>query len=118
MSNVLSPGETLTIVLPYKIPSLNAVLGLTHWQRIKLKKEAQASLGFALSHTETGSLTMTTSSGSTSLMPSGIAERFLTTLRETLESQQNKSKSRKAAKRLSSQSPGKPKKSRFKKKHK
>lgn len=52
----------ITITLHgYKVPSLNALFAMNHWQRRKEKQKAQAAFMSALRHSAQGSLTPITS---------------------------------------------------------
>lgn len=85
--------QTLRLVIPVRLPSWNAVLGMGHWQRAKLKSDFQLAFLSALQATDADSWTKITFVKST---PS-IAAATLASYRET---QQQKRKLRSAKKRL------------------
>jgi hypothetical protein len=56
---------TIKLTVPGKLPSWNAILGMGHWQRAKLKKEIQSAFLSALRACGGDSSTRTTSQKST-----------------------------------------------------
>src|SRR6478736_3048255 len=71
-----SSGQTLRLRIPGRMPSWNAVLGLNHWRRLKLKHEQQDAFISALSLSENDSATRTICARSTCSTVSDIAVRF------------------------------------------
>jgi len=63
--NGIPPGG-LRITLKYRLPSLNRLFGMNHWQRHREKKEAKRAFESWLRAGAAGSLTPTTSAPSTS----------------------------------------------------
>jgi len=81
-------------------PSLNALFGMTHWQRLSVKKKIQDAFISALQPKENGSSTQIILSSNTTLTASGMLERFQTIVKETLLLKQNKKRLAKTKKRL------------------
>ena len=75
-----SSGPTLTLILslriPGKIPSWNAILAMEHWGRSRLKKQIQDEFISALSLSENASSTLTICAKNTISTVSDIAELF------------------------------------------
>jgi len=93
------------LVVQHPLPSLNAVLALGHWQRLKLKKLIQASMLSALRASEHDSSTPITSYPSGTLTPSDTLESYLQTRQTERELKRANKKSkpkRKKGRRLKS----------------
>lgn len=80
-------GKLVEKSLPI-VPSWNAVLGLEHWGRDKMKKEIQAAFLCALRACAADSLTRTTSARSTLSTAADTLACFLKTAREQRASKQ------------------------------
>jgi hypothetical protein len=86
--------QKLTIRLRgYRLPSLNQILGVGLWHRVKVKKEAQDAFLSALQRGDVDCSMRTISSPSSLLIASDTAGQFLRTLQNSLASNAAKRKS-------------------------
>lgn len=74
----------LKITVNYKIPSLNRLFAMSHWQRKDERHKAHYALWCALSPTEASFSTQTTSAQSLLLMGYGTLGSYLATGPKTL----------------------------------
>jgi len=88
----LLPSFVLTMKHP--VPSWNALLGMGHWQRRKLKQAIQDDFLLALRATAAECLMKTTSQKSTFATYADTLESYLTTLQIERKSRSAKSKLR------------------------
>lgn len=86
----------LRLRIPGRIPSWNAVLSMSHWQRAKAKKQLQKEFISALSLSENASAIRTTFRKNGFSTVSDIAERFEAMSRIKSPSKRRKGKRRKA----------------------
>jgi hypothetical protein len=94
MPQPLPSGSTpIVLVVPHPLPSWNALLGLEHWGRAKLKKQIQESFLSALRHAAADCSTRTTSQRSTMSIAADTLASFQAT-------QQAKRALRRAKKKL------------------
>ncbi len=69
----------IKLVVHYRVPSLNALFKLNHWQRAKERKKAHLALLSALGLSAIGYLTPTTSAQNRSLTASATLASYLVT---------------------------------------
>lgn len=86
----------INFVVPYRIPSLNSLFDMNHWDRKRERHKAQVAVLYALRATANACLTGKTSSGdaSTWLMHCDMLESYLMTDRSKSSSKSGKSKSK------------------------
>lgn len=88
-------ARTMTrIVIPYRLPSLNALFAMQHWQRIKEKKKAQANFESTLRGAAAGKSTPTMSFQSTCSTASAALDSYLTTMQTLSNSRSRKPRSK------------------------
>mgnify|MGYP003639519899 CR=1 FL=1 len=90
----------INILVKYRLPSLNALFGMNHWQRTKEKKAEQAAFVSALRHAAIASSIPTISAPSILSMLCDTAEHSLMTEKRTSTSRAGKKKSRAKRKKL------------------
>lgn len=88
----------LRLIVPGRLPSWNALLGMSHWQRLKEKKRHQREFISALSLSENASSIPIICARSGTLILSDIAELFKETSRTKSPSKRRKGKRVKARK--------------------
>ena len=71
--------ETIKIIVKGRLPSWNAVLGMNHWGRVKLKKEIQQGLLSELRACEQDSSTKITCAKNTTLTPADTLDYYIQT---------------------------------------
>lgn len=89
---LLQKEPFLKITVRGVTPSLNALFGMTHWQRLSVKKKIQDAFISVLLQEENGLSTRITLSSSTTLTVCGMLESLLTTLKKTSQSKRAKKK--------------------------
>lgn len=92
---------SLSLTLKHPVPSWNAILGLGHWQRARLKKAIQDDFLSALRASADDCSTKTTSAKSTFATAAGILDSYQQTmqLRRKLKSRKSKSGAKKKSAR-------------------
>jgi len=90
-------NRVLRLTVMYVTPSLNVLLGMNHWKRMKLRHKAHDAFESTLRTFAEDSSTKTTSSPNTSWTASVMLERFLTTTRDLRESRRTKGSARRAS---------------------
>lgn len=83
----------LLLVIRHPVPSLNALFGMQHWQRVKEKKATQAAFLSALRALDAELSTQTICAGSTRWTASAIQEFCETIERQKSSSLQRKKRS-------------------------
>ena len=76
----------MTLKIPGRLPSWNAILGMSRWQRLRLKHMIQAEFLSALRASAADSLTRTTSARSTMSIAADTLAAFLATRRRKQQS--------------------------------
>lgn len=80
----------LKLVVKYKVPSLNRLFAMNHWQRAKERRKAHVALMYALMRTGHGSSILTTSARNRLLMGYGTLVSYLATGHKTSNSRSHK----------------------------
>ena len=84
---------SLSLTLKHPVPSWNAILGLGHWQRARLKKSIQDDFLSALRAIAADSSTRTTSARSTLSIAAATLDSYQRTMQERRKLKSRKSKS-------------------------
>ena len=87
---------TITLIIPGRLPSWNALLAMNHWRRAKEKQKVQAEFILALSRSENACATQTILARKGLLTVSDIAAQFQEMSRTKSRSKQANAKPRKA----------------------
>lgn len=80
----------LKLVVKYRVPSLNRLFAMNHWERAKERRKAHLALLSALSPTDTRYLTQTTSAQRALSTAYGTLALYLATGRKTSNSRSRK----------------------------
>lgn len=89
----MAARKCLTLNVNYRVPSLNTLFAMGHWQRRKVKVAIQDAVLSALLATETENAIPTTFAGSGSSMHSDMLASYMTTDRKTSSTKSRKRKS-------------------------